>query len=323
MTDPTDYLRVSYSSLNVASTCWRKFEFRKLYPKKVWTGEDFYAANVGKAIHEGYQNYLVSQDKESAIWAMMQTFPFEAEIQQSNDSRSFEAALSTFEEMLSEVRIQEYELAKIRRPNNPAEILQGLSGGVVVPAIEVPFEIRFKGITLPDGRGIAFTGFIDAILRNHLSGLFRTTDIKTTRVNMRDSTAKYQFDSQQVPYGIIVDHVAQGEVDAFEVLYFDCYVDLLEPTVKLYPFMKTRTDVQEWITNKVLQFQNIQRFMVADYFPRAESGCLAWQKPCVYLEPCISRDRASLTEWFLMGEEAAKEEEFFPWIVADIEVGEV
>ena len=193
---------------------------------------------------------------------------------------------------------------------------------MVVPAIEVPFEIRFNGITLPDGRGISFIGYIDAILRNHLTGLFRTLDIKTTRQSIVDATPKFKFDTQQIPYGVVVDHVAQGEVDSFEVLYLDCYIDILEPSVKLYPFMKTRNDVQEWCTNKLLQFQSIQRYMEVDYFPRTDSGCMFYNKPCRYLEPCVSRDRATLMEWFLLGEEPAKDsDEFMPWIVADIEAG--
>jgi ATP-dependent helicase/DNAse subunit B len=318
--EPTEYLRVSYSSLNTYESCKRKFEFDKLYPRRERTGEDFYAADVGKALHAGYQDYLVNHDKESAIWEFMQAFPYEAEFQQTNENRSFDASLATLEHMFEEAQIQEYELAQIRRPNTPAEILQGASGGVVVPAIEVPFEIRFKGITLPDGRGIAFIGYIDAIMRHYMSGLFRTLDIKTSRVNLADATAKYKFDTQQVPYGIIVDHVAQGEVDSFEVLYMDCYIDLLEPHARFYPFKKNRQDIQEWLQNKLLQFRDIQAFMESNYFPRTEHGCLFYNKPCRYLEPCMSRDRESLIEWFLLGEEPAPTEPYHPWIVADIVV---
>lgn len=318
---PTEYLRVSYSSLGTDDNCHRKFEFDKLYPKRLRTGEDFYAADVGKALHAGFQDYLIKGDKESAIWHMMKEFPFVGEFNQTNDYRSFDAALATLEEMFENVKLQDYELAQIRRPNTPAELLSGLSGGVVVPAIEVPFEIRFDGITLPDGRGIAFIGYIDAIMRHIYSQHFQTMDIKTSRVNIADATGKYRFDTQQVPYGIVVDHVAQGEVDSFQVLYLDCYVDLLAPAVKLYPFTKRREDLQEWHTNKILQFQAIQRFMAADYFPRTEHGCMFYNKPCRYLEPCQSRDRESLMEWFLLGEPPAPEEPFHPWIVAHINAG--
>lgn len=320
---PTEFLKVSYSSLNTFASCNRKFEFDKLYPRRERVFEDFYAADVGKALHAAFQDYLIHNDKELAVWVLIQTFPFEAEFNQTNDYRSFDAALSVLELMFDNAKMTEYELAKIRRPNTPEEITLGLTDGVVVPAIEVPFEIRFNGITLPDGRGISFIGYIDAIMRSHMSGMFRTLDIKTTRAHTPDATPKFKFDTQQVPYGIIVDHVAQGAVDSFEVLYLDCYVDLLDPDVKLYPFTKTRTDIQEWCTNKLLQFQSIERYMSANYFPRTDSGCMFWNKPCRYLEPCISRDRDALTDWFLLGEEPAKSQDFQPWIVADINVGDL
>ncbi len=74
---PTEYLRVSYSSLNTAHSCWRRFEFHKLYPKLAGGFDDFYAAEVGKALHAGFQDYLIHGDQNLAIWAFMQAFPYE------------------------------------------------------------------------------------------------------------------------------------------------------------------------------------------------------------------------------------------------------
>lgn len=307
-----DTLRVSYSSLGTFSSCPRKFEFDKLYPRRVRDGDN-YAADVGKALHAGYQDYLIHGDKERAIWSMMRVFPYMGEYQQSNDYRSFNATLATLELMFEDIKMNEYELAMIKHPD-----------GSVVPAIEVPFEIRFDGIRIPpcrrysDGAGISVIGYIDAIMRNHSTGLFRTLDIKTSRMNLKDSTAKYRYDTQQVPYGIVVDHVAQGSVESFEVLYLDCYIDIVEPRVQLYPFLKRTTDIQEWATTKAMQFQQIARFAAMDFFPRTDNGCLFYNSPCRYLEPCQSRDAESLTEWFLLGEEPAKEEEFVPWITATV-----
>lgn len=322
-----DKLRLSYSSLNVFESCARKFEFDKFYPKQARDQGDNYAADVGTAIHVGYQHYLTHQDRDDAIWAFMQAFPIEGEWNQENDYRSMEAALSTLEEMFDSVKMLEYELARIRRPNTPAEIEAGLSGGVVVPAIEVPFEIRFPGLNVPacaafpDGAEISVIGYMDAVMQNLGSGLYRTLDIKTSRMKLLDSTAKFKFDAQQVPYGIIVDHIAEGIVDEFEVLYLDCYIDIVEPNVQLYPFLKNRNDIKDWATNKFLQFQRIAQYAQMDYFPRTDGGCLFYNRPCRYLEPCVSRDRSTLVEWFLSGNEAAKGEEFFPWIVADVDLG--
>lgn len=301
---PLPNLRVSYSSLNTYASCHRKFELSKMIPQRR-SYEDNYAADVGKAMHAGFQNYLVTQDEDIAILELMKAFPFEDEWNQPNTYRSFDACLSTFESMLEEGNMYEYELAQIKRPD-----------GSVGPAIEVPFEIQFEGLTLPDGRGISFVGFIDAILQHRLNRRYKTLDIKTTREKLDDSTPKYFFDTQQVPYGIVLDHVANGKVDSFDVLYLDTYIDLVEPTCKLYEFPKTSTDVQEWFTNRVMQMEDIVRFEKSQYYPRTDSGCMFWKKPCRYFDVCGNRDREFLKEWFLLGDEPAPEEPWNPWIIA-------
>lgn len=325
MTMPT--LQLSYSSLNTFASCPRKFELDKLYPKPARVWEDNYAADVGSAIHAGYQTYLTSRDRDESVWAFMRAFPFADEWNQPNDYRSCEAALATLEEMFDSAKMLEYDLARIRRPNSVAEAEAGLTGGVVVPAIEVPFEIRFPGLTikpcpsLPEGANISVIGYIDAIMQNQMTGLYRTLDIKTSRMKLLDATAKFKFDAQQVPYGIVVEHIAQGEIESFEVLYLDCYVDLLEPYVQLYPFIKTHHDLQDWATNKLIQFRQLAGYAESDYFPRTDGGCLFYNKPCRYLEPCQSRNRQSLIDWFLVESEAAEKEKFFPWITAEIDLG--
>ena len=270
---------------------------------------DGFAAGVGTALHHGYQDYLIHGDEDRATWMYMQDYPYGLEFEQTNDYRSAEAGLATLDEMFHSVDMQSYELAEIKHPD-----------GSVVPAIEVPFEIRFKGLTLPDGRGIAFVGFIDAIMRNIINGRYRTLDIKTHRRSLKDATAKYRFDDQQTPYGIIVEHIQGNPVEEFEVLYLDSYVDILEPRIQLYPFARNKHDVQEWLTNKVLQFQSIQRSVEMNYFPRTSGGCLFYNKPCYFLEVCQTRDKEMAEAWLLEGEEPAPPRYTIPWVVAEIDV---
>lgn len=303
-----EYLRVSYSSLNVFEGCKRKFELQKLYPQKENKFEMF-AADVGIAIHHGYQEYLINADRDQAVWKLLLKYPYDSEFMQDKDDRSAEAALSTLEEMFDSVDMAEWELAKIKRPD-----------GEEVPAVEVPFELRFKGITLPDGRGIAFTGFLDALMFNRFNGLYRTLDIKTHRRYARDATAKYKFDSQQVPYGIIVEHLQGNQIEEFEVLYLDCFVDVAEPRVTLYEYRKDREDIQEWLMSKVLQFQNLQRYMELDFFPRVDNGCMSWNKPCYFLDVCESRNREAVTAWLLEGEEPYQRPYETPWITAELDI---
>jgi hypothetical protein len=307
-----EYLRLSYSSGNTFESCARKFELDKLFPHRL-KREEAYAADTGSALHAGYQHYLANRDKDAATWAFMEAFPYELEFQQDNDYRDFNACLATFDEMLDSFALGDYELAQIKRPD-----------GLIVPATEVPFEIRFEGIELPpspkypNGCGVAFIGYIDAIMRNLMTDLYRTLDIKTHRDRTIDRTGKYKFDSQQVPYGIVVDHISGQPVESFEVLYLDTYIDIVDPRVKLYPFLKSREDLQEWLLTRVMQFQLMEKYGQGGFWPRTSGGCMFFNRPCRYLEPCITRDSKTLENWFLMGERAESEKPFEPWVTVTV-----
>lgn len=308
MTEPTDFLRVSYSSLNTFSSCPRKFEFSKLYDRRA-RDFDTFAADVGTCLHQGYQNYLMYRDEDKALWAMLESYPYEGYWHQENDYRCVEACIVTLEAMIESDSMLEWRVAEIKKPD-----------GEIVPAIEVPFELRLKGINLPDGRGIAITGFIDALLRNVMTDRFRTWDIKTHRRTLKDATAKYKFDEQQVPYGIVLEHIQGNSVSEFEVCYLDTFVDLAAPAVEPYYFMKDSDAVQEWLMNTVLKCQQIQRFMEMNYFPRTSGGCMNFNKPCFYLQPCELRDKDAIQAWLLEGQAPEHREPEVPWVLASIDV---
>src|ERR1044072_4038001 len=295
-----DFLRVSYSSLNLFSTCPRKFEFSKLYPRRA-RDYDTFAADVGKALHRGYQTYLVTRSEDAALWAMMEVYPYELEWNQDKDYPALQAATVLLQVMIESASMLEYRVAQIKRPLTEDEAARLIvyppeerntnqlgydESGIVVPAIEVPFELRMNGITLPDGRGIAITGFVDAFLVNVMTEAFRTIDIKTHRRFLRDATGKYKYDEQQVPYGIVLEHIQGKQIDEFEVLYLDCFVDLEEPRGELNSHQKDQDSIREWLINTVLKCQNIQRYMEMNYFPRCSNGCLNFNKPCFFLDIC-------------------------------------
>lgn len=327
-------IRVSYSSMNTFASCARKFELDKLFPRIERPLDEFYAAEVGKALHSGYQSWLVDGDEDKAVWEFTRGFPFSLEYQQTNDYRSYEAALSTLEEMFRNLSIRDFQLAKIRRPWSADERAKAKANGVdllamespIVPALEVPFEIRFDGISIPPcerfpyGAVFSVIGYADAIMQNVMTDAYRTLDIKTTRMRVGDLDAKFKFDMQQVPYGIVVDHVAQGTVESFEVLYLNAYIDLVSPQVDFRTYPKRQDDIQEWAMNKVLQFQQIAKYATLDYFPRTEGGCLFYNKPCRFIEPCQSRSVQAIMDWLTLGQNNFVVDTFEPWIVASLEV---
>lgn len=301
-----DYLRISHSSLQVESTCARKFEFIKFYPRNRQY-EDAYAADVGSALHRGLQHFLVHGDEDAAVWEFMKEFPYRLEYSEKNDFRSLEAALSTLEEMMSHPILDEYELATIE------------VDGEKRPAVEVPFEIRFPDLILPDGRALAYTGYVDLVMRHKMTERYRSVDIKTNRHSVHDKEPKYKFDAQQDPYGLIVEHMQGNQIDGFDVGYLDCYIDLVNPDVSMWEFEKTREHMEDWLLNIVLAFQRIQRYVELNHFPRTSGGCLAWNRPCPYFQICESKDQQTLMDWFLQGADQAEERPWNPWVVYEID----
>lgn len=309
MTRPTEYLQVSYSSLNLFSSCERKFEFHKLFVNPS-AREQTYAAAAGQAMHLGYQEYLATGDSSKAIWKLLRAYPYELAFMELRDDRSIEACISSLERMIDFDVFHEFEVAKIMNPQ-----------GEAVPAIEVPFAIRLEGVVLPDGRGIEFVGAIDAIMQHKMERQFCSLDIKTHRDTLKDATAKYVYNSQQTPYGIVINHLAGEALDSFKVLYLDVYLDLVEPRVTPYDYVRTDEDVQEWLLDTTLTAQRIQKSMQLQHFPRTAGGCVTYNRPCKYLDVCQSRDHESIERYLSMGADPdAVPHRIDPWIIAEIDV---
>src|SRR3546814_4617247 len=80
-----------------------------------------------------------------------------------------------------------------------------------------------------------------------------------------------------------MSHVSGVPIDEFEVLYLDCFVDLVEPRTTLYSYHRDSTDIEEWLVNTVLRVERIKRAVEMDYFPRNDNGCLTYNRPCEFM----------------------------------------
>lgn len=299
--------RVSYSSLGVAQSCSRKFELQKMYqhPER---GFESIAMSAGQALHEGYQNYLIHRDLDRALWTLGLSYPH-TNCWDEFDDRSWEACMSTLIAMIEHGNDSEWDVAYIA--NSKKE---------TVPAIEVPFEIELRGLNLPDGRPISYVGWIDAIMERYNGQEYRTLDIKTHRDRRADRTAKFLYDSQQVPYGIAIEHALGRKIDGFSVNYLDCFLDILEPRIVPHEYNKTHEDISEWLLGTVMQVERIIKQAEMDLFLRADHGCMFYNKPCKFLDVCQSRDREIIQKVLLVDGPAAPEQEWNPWIKCYIDI---
>jgi len=307
-------LYLSHSTRGTLHNCAAKFEFAKLYkhPEFRESGEPtMWAADVGTAIHEGYQHYLAYGDRDAAIWRLMKSFPYKyTESFDPQNDRGLEAALATMLKMIATPVMSGYELATV------------MHNGIEKPAVEVPFEIVLEGVKLHNGMPVSYIGYIDAIMYAKMYDTFRTLDIKTHRDRMKDLTPKFSFHGQQVPYGMVVEHSMHKAIDEFEVLYLASYVDLLDPDIQMLDFQKNRSDIDRWVMALILDLRKINSFMLMDIFPRSEYGCVGFNKVCHYFGICGYDDKKKLQEMILLEEEPAELPKWDPWVKFSIPIPE-
>lgn len=279
---PIDKLILSHSSRSTFRRCTRQFEFSKLFGEGSKKDEMF-AAEVGKSLHAGFQEYLISRDENQAIMKFLLSYPLAMEYNKPEYSynRSLEACYVTLMELINSPTADRYELIHIKTQ---------LEGNPTLPAIEVPFAFEIKGAPLPIP--VWFVGFIDAILYDKQDDIYIVNDIKTTRINVLDMSPRYEFDEQTVPYGIVLEQMLGRKISQFKVSYLSAYIDLMDPKVSMYQFIKTEDHIYDWYRGLCEDIGRIGKYYNNQYFPRTTNGevCFSYNKACYFAEFCPIRD---------------------------------
>ena len=303
-----DSLRLSHSSRKMGQSCWRKLEFRKFHMNS--NRQESLAGNVGNALHEGYQTWLLTKDKEQAAFDFMLKYPYKYE-KSINDYRSLEACYSTLLALMESQVLAQYELAYIEIDGKPQ------------PCIEVPFQINIADFSLSDDEDVPVTyiGFMDLILYDNFNDVYIVVDIKTTRLTTDDMTPIYRFDEQCIPYAIVLERLLGRELNGLTVKYLSAYIDILEPKIRPYEFQKSQEDIHDWMRGFVIDLQMIKTFYQLGWFPRNSGACWAWNKCCQFYNECQSRDEPvvdAMLEFSKKPESTGRDEEFKPWVTLDL-----
>ena len=305
-----DKLELSHSSRMLGGSCWRKLEFRKFYNSSRF--EESMATGSGTALHAGIQNYVVSKDKDEAIFEMMMAYPIQFQ-KSPMDARSIETAYGTQMKAMESDKLGEWEVAMVEHPTD------GL-----IPAVEIPFCLRIAELPwYEDGKPIQidFIGYIDLIMYNKLEDQYAVWDIKTTTKDAAVSDM-FKFDEQCLPYGLVLQALLGLDYTrGFEVGYWTQYMHILEGREQLYTAIKDGTDVQEWLTGYMIDLYAIRQFYQMGWFPRRSSGCSQWNRNCSYMDFCESRD-ANTIENMIAADNVnyKKSDRAEPWIVVDLQV---
>lgn len=274
--DHQNPLQLSYSSRGTLHNCARKFEFYRFFknPRKIPQME----GEVGQAMHEAWQEFLITKDLDAAVWKLMRSYPIRLNYDVS-EGRSLEACYATLVKLVNNINLVEYTLATIRHID-----------GTELPAVEVEFEIWIDGVTI-DGRPVVYVGYIDAIFFNILTGEYLVVDLKTHRRNNLSIPGEYMHNEQCVPYGVVLQQCLGQSINKFNVMYLPTYIDIREPEIQVYNLEKNAEQVNDWFQGLFIDIQNIKTYREADFFPRTGYGCASWGKDCQYLSICKSRDK--------------------------------
>jgi len=315
------HLRLSHSSKVTFDSCPRKLEFRKFY-NLARVNEASLAGNAGSAMHEGWYEWLRTNDADAALWRMMQHYPIEFQ-KSPMDQRSLECCFITLQEMMAFEGFAHTNIAKIAVPQADGTSEERY-------AIEVPFEIFFANFSL-DGRfnedgspcvPVSWIGYIDAILYDFFANKFIPIDVKTTTKNLSDYVPMFANDAQMLPYALVLETVTGQHFDEVEITYLLAYIDALMPKVRPLTFKRSHADVTEWAQEAALMLRQLQMFYTAGWFPRHGQSCVNWGI-CPYYQYCETRDHDYLNAYFgtnEMFEEAQKDDSFQPWFTMSLEL---
>lgn len=296
-------LYVSDSSMGTARKCMRKFEMIKFYGHARNDNDAALPSEVGHALHKAYQNYCVTRNKNKAIWTLMEHYPTTLN-QNPNDARSMEACYSTLDEMFDHPLNARYQIAYVN------------VDGKERAAVEVPFRIKIKNISISDKKDIPvyYDGFIDLILYDTVEEKFIVFDIKTTRISRSDYTMKYKNDPQCLPYAYVIERALGQPANSLEIIYLIAYIDALEPRVLTYEFTKTEDDIKSWAFDFAYDLMNIKSFANIGHFPKNGKACDDWGA-CKYAQACDYKHAEQITQYLDLqfGSPIWEKPDFKPW----------
>lgn len=300
-------VRISHSTKE-GSTCARRgFEFKKLF--KHGYGDTGIPAEVGKALHTGYQSFLQHGDKDRAIFDMMLQYPFSF-FAKPSEQRTIEACYATMQALMDSNAMSEFEIATFEL------------NGKVIPAIEVPFQINFPNFSLSNHRHVEvyYSGFMDLIAYDHLNDEYVVIDIKSHRENSDDLTAKYQHDEQILPYALVLQKLLNKPINSLRVIYLSTYVDVVNPRIQKYDFQKSQQDIQDWARGLYVYLTEMRMFFDLEWFPRKSSMCWSWNKACPHLDLCALRDPVGIQQYLDLSGNVREELVINPWITIDLDL---
>lgn len=259
-------LNLSYSSILSLHACPRKFELYKLQSKEEEEESQKRSSSVtfsfGHVVGLGIQLAFQGLTYETALPQLLMAW--EADLLEENEkqNKSFWKAL---------VAVQKFYAMMAAGIFDDWELLYWKGA----PAVELSFRISF-----PDS--FKYRGFVDAVLRNRITGAIRILEVKTTSATYINQ-AMYKNSAQALGYSVVLDVIAPKNSD-YEVMYLPYLTKSQEFEILTFP--KTYLQRALWIRELLLDIETIKMYHEAEVFPMRGESCFSFYRECEYLNLC-------------------------------------
>ena len=298
---PATVLELSHSTVQSYHSCPRKLEFAKLFKYNL-RGRGI-AGDAGNALHYAAGVYLQTKNKQAAILELMLKYPIDL---CSNPlwKWSLEATYAGLLKLITYIDLHpELELA----------IIDGKQ------AVEVPFLINIHH-GIKDLMPVVYRGYIDFIFYDRLQNQYKIVDLKGTTYDIKDIHAKWRWDSQCLPYALVLKRALNQDIKDLDVEYLVTKVHLLESEIIPLEYYKSEQDIQEWTQDLIVDLTAIKTYIQTQWFPRRGASCIGFGKVCKFYELCESRNLATIKLMLSSKEVKKTERPFEPWITLDLEI---
>lgn len=300
-TYPITVLELSHSTLQAYHSCPRKLEFAKLFKYNLYTRG--IAGDAGIALHKAVGVYLQTKNKEKAIFTLMLAYPIDL---CSNPlwKWSLEATYAGLLKLITYLNLHtELELATIENKQ----------------AVEIPFLINIHH-GIKDLMPVVYRGFIDFIFYDRMQNSYKIVDLKGTTYDIKDIYTKWRWDSQCLPYALVLKRALNQNVKELDVEYLVAKVHLLESSVISLEYYKSTEDIQEWTQDLIVDLTTIKTCIQTQWFPRRSSSCLNFGRTCQFYDLCESRNLKTIKLMLSSKQVKQTELKFKPALTLDLKI---
>ena len=293
-------VRISGSRYRLFQECARKWAYAEfLYRPVLDRKSKSFILLVGDAMHSAWQMYLRTRSLDAAYATLTLCWPHQHPYPKKN--RPFWRAMDALTEACNHPYSQ-YDLVFVEKD------------GELQPAIELAICLIVK----TDFLEIHYTGYIDAVVVDPISGLPMVLDLKSTGYRLDEWRRKYVYDTQVPGYSIIVSGISHsGKLGhnvkgAYLGTYMsgtgDAWTEALEVECGRNEALLFVHDLQMF-ASQVAMMQNAGRF------PRSANSCQSYGSACQFLGSlceCETLTQAQREVDGLMMTEDAVMSEFVP-----------